>query len=307
MKLNVILIENDEEYANMLLRYVVRNNQEDIKLTICSSLKKAYECVEERIENIDLVLVSEGLAYQEKVGFDNYMILKENDYDIKGNEKKEIFKYASGENIVSEIFRAVSNQKNKVKTKIITVYSPNGGTGKTFVSTRLAGYLSKSKKVFYLNLESITDFTEYFKLMEGKNSITSALYQVEQENATIITKEYIVKQEENIDTFIPPENALDMLEMDSKRIRLLIKKIKKMGYDYIVIDMDSKFDKTLLAVLEETDKLLLIKTKEGTIKLEKFRKYLSTLNQREEYEAKITEFGFCRNTISRDLKELMNV
>ncbi|MFP3489035.1 hypothetical protein R0K20_15640, partial [Staphylococcus sp. SIMBA_130] len=107
-----------------------------------------------------------------------------------------VFRYQRLNQLISSIL-AIYYERNQSagkllarskKTKVITVYSPIGGCGKTAIATNLSKQLALNHaKVFYLNLELLNTTRLYFTSAEDNPSL-QIFYYVKAESPQLLSK-----------------------------------------------------------------------------------------------------------------------
>jgi len=304
MKYKIILVDKDEVYTTRFKNYVC-NNYNNIDITVFNNImefRKFYKTV----KNVSVLIISESIA--NKIKIKNKIILTENDF-VDDYEENKIFKYQSIGKIINILLNKLKNTESisicrNVKTKLISIYSPLGGVGKTEETIRLANRLSKNKKVLYINFEIISSISEFLNLDSGI-SLISVIYNMD----TIMKKgldSFVFAINDGFHTFRRCENPIEFFDIKIETIRKFIDVIKKLDYDYIFLDSDSKFDETTLCFFDESDKIILFTSNNKRKKVESI---YETLNSKREYrkiEEKIFEYKPDNNS-QRGIEKLKKI
>lgn len=172
----IVLAEPDENYILPLVKKLFEKFQKNINLIVITDRAYLSDFLS-RTQKIDLfVLANEW----NEVPYTNYdigtcLILCED-----GNAENEIEKYNHINDIYQEICMKcihVQEESKKIilkKSRVIAVYSPIGGVGKTLIAVALSRELEKEKKqVLYLSMDKTQAF-QYF--LQDKHKRESTLH-----------------------------------------------------------------------------------------------------------------------------------
>jgi pilus assembly protein CpaE len=142
--------------------------------------------------------------------------------------------------------------------RIVTVFSPKGGTGKTAIATNLATALAKyeSKRALLLDLDlQFGDAAIMLGLHPEKTiyDLVSAPGELDPEKLA----GYTTRHPSGLDILPAPLRPEDAeLVTEAKIGRLL--EVARTSYDVIVVDTSPFFHGPMLATLDQTDELLLV-------------------------------------------------
>ncbi len=142
--------------------------------------------------------------------------------------------------------------------RVITVFSPKGGTGKTVTATNLATSFAKfaGKRTLLLDLDLQFGDAAIMLGIEPEKTIQD-LVTAPGELDTEKLAGYITRHSSGLDVLpapIRPEDA--ELVTEAKLARLM--EVAKESYDLIVVDTSPFFHGPMLATLDQTDDLLLV-------------------------------------------------
>jgi Flp pilus assembly CpaE family ATPase len=165
-------------------------------------------------------------------------------------------------NVVFSI-RKASHARRQLQTavhrgRVITVFSPKGGTGKTVVSTNLAAALAKheGKRTLLLDLDlQFGDAAIMLGLEPGKTIYDLVVAPGELDSEKLAG--YVSKHPCGLDVLAAPLRPEDAeLIVESKVTALL--EVARSSYDAIVVDTSPFFHGPMLATLDRTDQLLVL-------------------------------------------------
>lgn len=265
-KISVMLVDTDEKYLMPIELKLIERLGDKIELSVISDVEylKNYFSLPRQI---DILVIKEELYNIdfEKHNINNTFILTENIYSREVTQSLNvniIYKYTSVKEIYNEIVNKSSmettNKKND--TKVIMVYSPSGGVGKTTISMGVAASLKSSyKRVLYINTETIQNFN----FMLDKNEYAESGF----ENYMINNDQNIlgylsnVVRNQGFDYILPFKQSLSSLNLGIEEFSFLIDKIKERKiYDFIIVDTSSEFTNEKSKFMGLSDKVIIITT-----------------------------------------------
>src|SRR5918999_1357030 len=142
--------------------------------------------------------------------------------------------------------------------RILTVFSPKGGTGKTVTATNLAASFAKYEKKRTLLLDLDLQFGDAAIMLglEPEKTIYDLMTAPGELDSEKLAG-YITKHTSGLDMLPAPVRPEDAeLVTESKLARLL--EVARESYDVIVVDTSPFFHGPMLATLDRTDELLLV-------------------------------------------------
>jgi pilus assembly protein CpaE len=168
------------------------------------------------------------------------------------------------ENVVFAIRKASHSgrrgekSRSRGKGRVVTVFSPKGGTGKTVMATNLSASLAKhvNKRTLLLDLDLQFGDAAIMLGIEPEKTIQD-LVTAPGELDTEKLAGYTSRHSSGLDVLpapIRPEDA--ELVTEAKLARLM--EVAKESYDVIVVDTSPFFHGPMLATLDQTDDLLLL-------------------------------------------------
>lgn len=180
-----------------------------------------------------------------------------------------LLKYAQDSNTLETV-------KGNAETKIVSFYSPAGGTGKTTLALSLSAAAVKTGlHVLYMNLEEISSVdSALFEEGEGGLSAVFLALKTKGMNVGIKLKTCVRTEPAAGFSFLSGVDSIsEYEEIDGEDVTRLLKAARELSdYDLIVTDHSSGFTKQTQAALEEAD-MIFVPTlmDEGSLaKLERF-------------------------------------
>lgn len=178
-----------------------------------------------------------------------------------------VFKYQPLNQLFSEILSIYYDQHGKMEdfqfktsgTKVISVFSAAGGTGKTTLAVNLSKQLAlQDNKVFYLNLELLHSTPLFFSSSEQRHS-SQILYYVKANQEQLVSKIESLKKYDayaQVNFFDFPVNGEEMMGITEEEAESLISGIMEAeSPDYLIIDLDSLLHGRVIASLSRSDRI----------------------------------------------------
>jgi pilus assembly protein CpaE len=167
------------------------------------------------------------------------------------------------ENIVFAIRKAGhSGRRSQVNAgrrgRIVTVFSPKGGTGKTVIATNSAAAVAKyeGKKALLLDLDLQFGDAAIMLGIEPEKTIYD-LVVAPGELDTEKLAGYVTRHTSGLDVLPAPLRPEDAELVTEAKLGQLLE-VAKQSYDVIVVDTSPFFHGPMLATLDRTDELLLL-------------------------------------------------
>ena len=171
----------------------------------------------------------------------------------------------------------------KAETKVIAVYSPLGGCGKSLVSVALGRKLKRlDQSVLLIGCDSMQSISAYLEEEQfADEKLAEQLKNPGEETYWTILQN--IGQSE-VSYLLPFEKALPSLGIGAAEMRNLISILKeKRDFSCLILDLGSSLDEQTLALMEESDAYVLI-IEANTIsnrKMRKLQKNMELLPQKE--------------------------
>ena len=264
-KISIVIADQDERYITAIEYIFVERSREIINLEIITN-SNYLENFFSIPRKLDVLIINEKLYTEniKKQDIKNIFLLSEEPVkkdDTGMLDLYTLYKYSSVKDIYNEIMNKskLKKVKNTNETKVITVYSPSGGVGKTTVAVGIASAISNSNKnVLYVNTETLQNFNYFIK---REAYISSAKF----ENLFINRDEEFMKYfhevrgECKFDYLLPFRQSLSGLGVGINEYMFFIERIKELKkYDFIVVDTSSEFTIEKSKLMGSSFKVLII-------------------------------------------------
>lgn len=268
-KLQLILLDSDSLYLKSFGEYILSSNLNakfDVKLfSNTLSFKQHLSSG----QTYDVLLIQPSLYDSGIIGNEKGLVvlLKEEEAAEEG-PLFSVFKYQPLNQLISSILSVYYENhsslsgysRNGGKTKVISIYSPSGGSGKSTISANMSRQLAlRGDKVFYLNLELMNTTSLYFRSQQDQPSLQILYYLKARPNQLLAKVEALKKYdpESKVDYFDLPPCPDEMMAITKEETkRLIYALIETQSYDYIIIDLDSAIHDRIAAAFEESSLII---------------------------------------------------
>lgn len=185
-----------------------------------------------------------------------------NDEEETTKNTVKVYKYSTSKEIYAEIMHGViiSASGKKEKSRLVMVYSPIGGSGKTTVALGLCAALSSINRVLYVNAESMNTFGV---LLENAVSLPSEAYEqlsVGNKNIYGGLKPFISRNGDGGFYYLQPSaNSLSSAGGDLRALYEFAGAARASGeFDYVIVDVDSSYTNAKGVLMTNADKVLMV-------------------------------------------------
>lgn len=261
----IIVADTDESYLAALEENFIRLVGRRAELEFISD-RGYFEAFCAAPQTAELLVVDEKLYTGELLrhNVNHLFVLTEEEGSGCTQELSaiHIYKYSNIRDIFQELlYRSrdvLSEDERERESQVIALYSAAGGSGKTCLGIGLAGALARmSKRVLYINTESVQDFACYLKdgsglPREGYGAIRDDMQHIYRNIRHFIRREGF--------WYLPPlESTLDGMNLEFSLYKGLIAEAKdSREYDYILVDLEAGYAPERLALLQNADRAVMV-------------------------------------------------
>lgn len=262
------IVDCDADYTDGLSNYIAVNFREDFDILTYSKIEYLQTYCETNL-NLDVVLATEENVDEKIVDYAKMVILLSD-----GNtHPSKIVKYAINKyqlpktivNQIKEYYSAVDpfvlTSSGEGVCKLIGIFSPSGGVGKTQLAIGLAiERVARGMSALYLNLESIPSI-DAFLPCHKEHSLSKVLYTLKNGGNLAMSFDAVkaVDPQTGVEYFTAPESLIDLEEVSLDEFETLFQMIKQSTqYDYVFIDLSSAMNKRMLSLMNMFDENLVI-------------------------------------------------
>lgn len=265
----IIIADNDINYIAPIQLKFIEEFFDKIQLEVITD-KEYYDSYFSYPRKVEILIVSEDFydSSVKKHDISHIFVMTEEQEEENTAELtvNKIYKYISIKEIFNEILGKSSDILNvyvdqKKEPEIILVYSANGGCGKTTIAMGLCSCLTKNyKKVLYINASYIHTFQ---RLLDNQSSISSSdVYSTLLQNGESIYNDikHVIRKEAFF--YLPPfkTSLLSLGIRFSLFNRIAFEAKRSNDYDYVVVDVDSKYDEDIAEILNNSSKVIVVTT-----------------------------------------------
>lgn len=321
-RITLLIADYDELYVESLVNFLMTNYSRRFQISSFTKPEYLYSYLSAEGCNADILLIDPEVNLEE-IPLSNVktilaMACGQGVTEIKGY--KAINKYQNADNFVSSILAAFSENgqgfalpgHDTKASRVISVYSPVGGIGKSSICAALAINMSASGyKVFYLNMES-TPSTSCFFHDKNNNNLSTVLFSIKGKSQNTQLKMEGAKcfdSTNGVYYFTPPDSTFEIEEMQPEELKILVDLLKTSGqYDYVFIDLSSSISMNNIALLEACDRIILPIDQDisSEIKLSALNEELKILNQQKSINL-LEKTKIVLNKFICDNKKILNI
>ncbi len=295
-RINLVIADKDEAYIENIVNYLMVNHSRKFQVSSFTQKHLLYEFLNQSTNKVDILLVCPEFCSESmpKENVTSVVLLSTGMVPKELEGYTVIAKYQHGGKLTSNIINIFSENCDDIvisspgdkNTKVVAVYSPVGGAGKTTIAACSAIQSAKEGlQAFYLNLEGLQS-TPFFLNCKSEQSFSSILYYLKEKNINLHLKiegTRIVDTESNVHYFPAIDSMFDFEDVEPNELIKLISEFRSMGqYDIVFVDMTSDLNDRNLALLESCDEIILVLPQDAIscIKAELFEKELEIIAKR---------------------------
>lgn len=239
------IADSEARYAGAFMEYVNLKKSHLFRVRMCTEKEHLKEIFSE--EEIEILLITAEWyeSCRDLIQNECVIFLSEGNLPAGLRIYPAVYKYQSVENILREIMYYYSEQENDEEyftgihkdNRVIGVYSPVGGIGKTTFALTLGQVLAENQNVLYLNLEECSGFKEF---LGGSHwNLSDLIYFLRQNKTPFLYRLNSMVQKMNRMDYIPPcEFYTDFRQITVEEWQQLLHLIRtQSSYDFVILDM----------------------------------------------------------------------
>lgn len=283
-KHNLVIVDNDIDYVRQLEEALVPRLADRIEIHIITE-EEYREAFFQEEQYIDLLMIdydNYGEYLKEHVIKKTILMLPEIRFGMEIDDDVQVMmKYIPGKDVLKTITNTydqmdsniLDTHKNQKTTKIISVYSPIGGCGKSLISIGLSRKLQKlDQEVLLVGCDNMQSFAAFFEETSyADESLAEKLLCDAGDTYWTILDNIRERGCSYLKPFRKYLRELGLNKTIWANMLSLIK--KKRNFDYIVLDLGSSMDEDIKDILDISDEILMI-TEPNTISARKMNKLL---------------------------------
>jgi cellulose biosynthesis protein BcsQ len=318
-KIALVIADEDKDYVSCLVDYIMCAHSAKFAVTSFTETASLLAHLEEGSNPPGIVLAGEEFVpLLEQIAPEKRGLVIALSGEGHTGSERAINKYQYGEKIVNEMLRIFveeaeaslkasfrqTHAQQQQKTKIMAVFSPVGGVGKTTIAVGASVQTAwEGKNCFYLNLENMASTPLYFT-GEQEENFSGILYYLKNNSKNLslhLETAKCIDPVTKIAYYQPPDNIIDFKEDIAAELRLLLQGLKATGqYERIFVDMSSEINKNNLAVLQACDQIVLVaeQNMSSLLKIQKLFQDLRLLATRQGWDIS-EKFNLVLNKVRR--------
>jgi cellulose biosynthesis protein BcsQ len=271
-RLTLVVADSDQEYLEMLIKYVRTSEFSSIMTIKAFSNKEHLNTYITTQPAPHITLIGSELMSDDefKSSLGMVILLVPSQFSQDTESHPSLFKYQPIHQLLSTMKKMYLEQHEVIveqtadmgKTKVVSFYSMVGCSGKTTAAINMSRELSLiGKKVMYLSLESISSSPVWFG-STSKQGFEEILYYVKTNAKQVAAKIFQHKkiEPETGLMYIEPITYIKEIEDITREdvIGLVDALVNSSVYEYVVIDCDANFHERTLAALERSHEIILL-------------------------------------------------
>ena len=289
MNISIAIVDNNRLYLERLVE--VLQEYEDLSVSIYTNSELLEKSLE--VKKYDSVLFNPDIC-DEKIRFSNVKLpiclySNEEKNAVLYSEYNKVIKYQRISKLYKDIIKLYADKAGDIpdfdnihRSKVVAVYSPIGGSGKTTVALAMASMISSlGENVLYLNAEQLDSSSCLNEHTVDEDGITILLEALEENINFELKLKGIVKKGIDGFSYIEGfERIVDYNSVSNEEAEAVLEKIIRYGnYGVVIVDMGSCLNEIGKAVFEKADRIIIVE-KPGDVsmkKIEMFSKQALTL------------------------------
>lgn len=282
MNISIAIVDNNRIYLERLVE--VLQEYEDLSVSIYTNSELLEKSLE--VKRYDIVLFNPDIC-DEKIRFYNVKLpicLYSNEEKNAAlySEYNKVMKYQRISKLYKDVIKLYADKAGDIpdfdniqRSKMIAVYSPIGGSGKTTVALAVASMIGAlGENVLYLNTEQLDSSSCVNTHTVEEDSITILLESLEENiNFKLKLKGIVKKGICGISYIEGFERIVDYNSVSNEEAAAVFEKIIKYGnYGVVIVDMESCLNDMGQAVFEKADRIIIVE-KPGDVSMKKIEMF----------------------------------
>ncbi len=237
--------DSERAYTEAFMEYVNLKKSHLFRVRLCTEKEQLVRALAE--EEVEILLITADWYEECKDFIQNRCLI----FFSNGSLPRElgncpaVYKYQSAENILREVMYYFSEREPdkaylpavRQENRVIGVYSPIGGIGKTVFALTLGQIIAEKQKVLYLNMEECSGLSEF---MGGSRwNLSDLIYFLRQNKAQFLYRlNSMVRNLDHMDYIPPCESYVDFCQVTAEEWQRLLYLIRtQSAYDLILLDI----------------------------------------------------------------------
>jgi Mrp family chromosome partitioning ATPase len=286
-KCHIVIIDQDYNYLRTYEEELIRKYSVSAEIQIITD-PGYVDAYFSTAQDIDLLIIDEesygdGEFLREHTVGKTFLMVREIRPDLpRHDEVKVLLKYMPAEELFEQIDRVLLRvdtpasglvEKNKKNTRVVGVYSPIGGCGKSLVCVALARKLKMlDQKVLLLACDPTQSMSVYYPSdVHAGEELAEKLRNPDDDTYWTILQNI---GRDEVSYLLPFEKSLPSMNITHKEIEALIRTlINKQDFDFIILDIGTTLSHEISQDLDKLNSLILL-TETNVIANKKMQKLL---------------------------------
>lgn len=291
--ISIVIVDENQIYTKALSEYLQDEYGQAFEISCFTGIKPLEEYLANK-HNTDIMLIDKHLYNDSLKTFKvkTTLMLTDDNQESELRGILTLYKFQLGDKLAKCILQNYDSLESKqfnihtksTEAKLITVYSPTGGSGKSTIAYNISRqYAIQGKKTLLISMESYAALP-IFKSESKNHGLSYLIYLIKNKANNLQVKlDAIKEQDTNTQIhYIPRDNnSLEYKDIGMEDIVALLKFLRKQsGYEAVIFDMDSSVCENTLSMFKYCDVILCVAASDivSKEKHESFEKQLELFN-----------------------------